>query len=206
MPSFYSPKLELAFAHNPRTGGTSIGLGAVHLDPNIKIWWDHKPIEQDIIDKCKFSFSIVRNPWDRCVSGYHFFKDGQLHPNMDRAIALRQEFLALNGMTEETFPSFDEVIKKLNNSNTFSIPKEIISIFFLTPQAEITKNVNYVARYENLSDELKYIEKLMNCRFIPHQDNVSKRDKNYQNYYTNETKNIIGELFYDDILKFNYSF
>lgn len=205
MPSFYSPKLGLTFIHNPRTGGTSIGLAINRIDPKVIFWWDHRSIDRDIINMSKTSFSIVRNPWDRAVSGYYFFKQGQLHRNKHQANILKQKLYDINNIVDD-FPTFEMWVKNLCN---FKVPKEIIFIDFHTPQVEIVKQTTHILKYEDLDNGLKNIENLLHFKFnhISNNFNVSVRDKNYQNYYSDSaTKNIIGDIFYEDIVKFNYKF
>ncbi len=64
-----SHRHQCVFFHVPRTGGSSIqALG----------WWDewtgHFPPAREARNRpTYFSFALVRNPWDRFVSLYHYF-------------------------------------------------------------------------------------------------------------------------------------
>ena len=74
-------KKEVVFVHVPKTGGASIlqiclrhGIRILDHDlrnPNHLSLAHYREQNPDI-----HSFAIVRNPWDRVVSAYHFLKNG----------------------------------------------------------------------------------------------------------------------------------
>lgn len=204
MPSVYSPKFNCTFIHNPRTGGTSIGVAIQNIDKSSEVWWQHQEIPNEFIDKSKLTFSVVRNPWDRTVSSYHFFRDGQLHRDMIHSRKLRETILKQNNLKE--FPSFENWIKKQAKSK-FIVPKEIIQLDILSQQADIVVKADEILKFETLQDDLQKIEKMLNFNFNIQQNyNVSTRDKDYRSYYSEETKKLVGDHFYQDIVKFQYTF
>ena len=77
-------KKEMVFMHIPKTGGASIGqlcastgiaiIGHNIRNPDYISLAQYRRRHPDI-----FSFAIVRNPWDRLVSAYHFLSHGGLN-------------------------------------------------------------------------------------------------------------------------------
>lgn len=83
----YSAKHKLMFIHIPKTGGVSITQwmqnyghgklfaenhhGAKHFD--IKSIHKHMKLDDIDINDTTY-FTVVRNPWDRMVSTYHYYK------------------------------------------------------------------------------------------------------------------------------------
>lgn len=65
--------------------------------------------------------------------------------------------------------------------------------------------IDYLLRFENLSQDFEYVSRKLNLRQnLPH-INASKRTR-YQDYYTEETKNIVSRVYAKDIELFGYSF
>ncbi len=65
--------------------------------------------------------------------------------------------------------------------------------------------VDYLLRFENLAEDFDYVSKRLNLeRSLPHV-NASSRSK-YQDYYTNKTRDIVADIYAEDIDLFGYSF
>ena len=73
------------------------------------------------------------------------------------------------------------------------------------PYGHLGIKMDFIIRYENFDSNLKYV-----CKRLGIKDNIKHtlktRHKNYREYYDNETKNIVYELFYKDFKAFNYRF
>jgi hypothetical protein len=64
-----------------------------------------------------------------------------------------------------------------------------------------------VARFEDIDNEWKIITDKIGIPYSKlNKLNSSSREKNYRDYYTIETKNMVSELYKKDIEKFNYEF
>lgn len=204
MPSVYSPQLGCTFIHNPRTGGTSIGVAIQNIDNKSEVWWQHQEIPEEFIKKSKLTFSVVRNPWDRTVSSYHFFREGALHRDEIHSRRLRETLLKENNL--EKFPSFEDWIE-IQAETKFIVPKEIIHLDILSQQEDIVKKADEILKFETLEKDLQRIEKMLNFNLdIQHNYNVSTRDKDYRTYYSERTKKLVGDHFHRDIVKFKYTF
>ena len=78
MPAVHlSGDINITYVQIPKTAGTSIGHWLIdHKRTSVyKEWYNHPTLEEinSAIDK-NFSFTVVRNPWDRIVSAYYFLQ------------------------------------------------------------------------------------------------------------------------------------
>lgn len=126
-----------------------------------------------------WSFCCVRNPWDRMVSWYTFFK----------------------GQGEITLSFFDYMNACFEPSlNTAKYIKPI------NKQMLFVNSVDYVIKYENLVEDFKVVQEKTNCFAPIGHHNKSQRTK-YRDYYDNDTHiNMVGDYFRDEIVHFNYEF
>ena len=59
---------------------------------------------------------------------------------------------------------------------------------------------------ETLDEDMKYICEKANVEYIKLPKKNSSKRANYQDYYDEETKNMIKERFKEDLLYFHYQF
>jgi hypothetical protein len=192
-----SDKYKCIFLHVPKTGGSTIEniLKPISLygpyrgntlAPQHLIYNDiQKFIPQDKF-KSYWKFTMVRNPWDRIVSDYHWNSRG--YKTFQEFIYQIREFLSLlDPFTDKDF-------------------KNKIKGHFL-PQILYINDDVHVYRYENYSDSLKDISIRLQLKLpdpIP-QIGKTKHD-HYSKYYTPELIDIVSKLYKDDIERFNYKF
>lgn len=128
-----------------------------------------------------FTFSFVRNPWDRILSLY----TGHEH---DGPISVKQGFTEwiLNG---------GNWLAKQQHFTDFISDKNGKSI------------IDYVGKYETLHDDIKVICKNIGIEEIklPHKNKSSSRIK-YREIYTEETMQIVQEWKKKDIEEYGYEF
>jgi hypothetical protein len=73
-------------------------------------------------------------------------------------------------------------------------------------QIPFVNTVDYIMKYENLLDDFKVVQEKTNCTQPLGHTNKSNRTK-YQDYYTKDKYiNWVGEYYFQEILKFNYSY
>ena len=67
-------------------------------------------------------------------------------------------------------------------------------------------SLDYIGRFENLSDDVHEIFKLLNLKntTLPHKIKGTKDD--YRKYYDDETNDIILDIYKEEIKMFDYSF
>lgn len=164
------------FVHNPKTGGTSIRkalepFGERKKDHN-NLWPNQDAFKPDRV-------VVVRNPFDRLVSGYKFHQKNPV---------------------DEHNVSFEEWL-------TSDIPWMVgATDFKRTPQIYWAYLCNRVLRFENLSFEF---EQTMAELKIPAQlevHNKSEIQDDYQNYYNAKLVEIVKDRFGPDLREFEYEF
>ena len=199
------------FIHICKCGGTSI-----HdlLGPQEKIWrrdsanigfaWEEeykalslcgahftieairKEIDPRIFEKT-FKFAVVRNPWSRLVSAYHY-----------------------GSLTHAR--SFDHFVENINEyvwcEDFKKILKAVHALNCLDWISDDRGNVlvDFVAKIENLQGDFNIICDRMGIprQQLPH---TNKSDhKHYSEYYNDKTKQIVAERYAKDIEYFGYEF
>lgn len=204
-----SDRHKFIYIHIPKTAGESIEEALltrfedsriVSNDPDWDILIKHDTIiEHDYSMKKPlsdfFTFSFVRNPWDRMVSHWKYFIETKRSPEMS---------------FEEFVFDFHRVLKEAVNGYWWNPYRKYI---FTAPQLDflIDENgevkVDYIGRFENLQNDFNYICKRLNSNSIklPHKNKTSR--KPYQEYY--KTQKCIDEVarkYKKDIEYFKYAF
>jgi hypothetical protein len=203
--------LHLIFYRIPKNASTSMmdHLGSINLIKKYEVlfqekadkkiyrnWFDPthaKPDEAYKVFKNElskyFSFCIVRNPWDRAVSMYHF--------------AIKERLFSLYEVNSRL--SFEEFCDLLYEK------KDDYSFIGTHKQVEWTQGYyppKVILRFENLQEEFRGMLEEYNIQHInpniPHKN--STKHSYYKDYYTPETKKIIANVFEEDIDTFKYTF
>ena len=182
------------FLHNNRTGGTSVEyfftqeveVNCKHFSP--LDWIKNFPLEW----KTYFKFSIVRNPWDKVVSQWALDKKryGDKFPKTFKEFVKYPQGFPLRPQLH-----FLSDPKCINH-------KDIINY--------VESNIDYIMRFESLQRDF---EKLCNKlgesnTSLPHKYSSASIRKSvpYQEYYDEETRNIIARIYDIDIKYFGYNF
>jgi len=126
-----------------------------------------------------FKFGFVRNPWDRELSNY-FFNGGKLKPPEDVSF---KEFLNVH-------------LFKGGQINITNIP-----------QCDYLIDVNYVARFENYIEEVKYLFNRIDVPMSQPLMHMNKTEhKPYWEYYDDADIIKVEEWYKKDIEMYNYEF
>ena len=135
-----------------------------------------------------FTFSMVRNPWDRTVSAYNYRK--LVHPHI-KNLTFREYVL---GLMKD--PKYKRARRPFYLNDCYH---------YISEDGEII--VDSVLRFENRVEDLTKVAVKIGCEdlFESHW-NKTVREKEYVNYYDGETKRIVEELCAKDIEQFNYTF
>lgn len=138
-----------------------------------------------------YKFCFVRNPWDRFLSSYREFK-------MDRHSEWNSEI--------KTFKSFEEFCIGFRDTSLVS-DVHFVPLYDQIYSFENTMAIDYVARFENLTEDYANIMKALNKpQELNFHSRHHKEEKHYTESYTSETRDIIGEFYSKDIDAFNYFF
>ena len=188
----------LIFVHIPSTGGSSIErMFSIFGDrkiPNMKMLFgfdkclnrylqhltlsDIKEIVPEDIFQSYFKFSVVRNPWAKMVSEYHYF-------SRDRS--------------ELSFPLF--VQKRINSMDQHFLEQYK---FIVDESGDVA--VDLVCRFENIQTDIrKVFERFDMPKTLLSRSNGRHYD-HYSTYYDDTARELVAERYKKDIELFKYSY
>ncbi len=221
-----SHKYRCIFIHIPKCAGTSIEAALGHLDNHtgrggqdhrtlrmiepvtfstfknrenlvelfrrIKLQYIRKPLNQRnrlTVTRRQyesyFKFTFVRNPWARAFSWYRN--------------VMRDEWHRRNLGLPEDIPL-----------NLFL--KKYAGLMELRPQLDWIRNfrgdvsLDYIGRFENLHTDFKKICKRLGLDEISLPHKVKGQGEDYRKFYDTESKDLIHQVYQDEIKMFGYSF
>lgn len=184
-------KHKFIFTHIPKCAGSSI-----HESLGGKGYSNHKTLEEDLMTskqaKHYFKFTFVRNPWDRFISAYFYFKKYGRDGNGDVKM----------GNIVNRYNSFKDFVLNFNK-----IPaSDWVYPHFKEQINWVCGNHDFIGKSENLQQDFNIIcEKIG----IPKQQLLhtnKSNHKHYTDYYDDETRQIVAEKYAKDIQCFNYKF
>lgn len=189
--SFFQPKApDVIFIHINKTGGSSI-------ETALGLNFQHKTAQEKIADlgiekwNQSFTFSVVRNPWDKVVSHYHYRLLTKQPSLVERPVDFRTWVKLTYGEQNPFY--FD--------SHLMFMPQ----LDWIT-DGNGTVLVKEVLRFEELESdfESKVLAPNHIKATLPH---LKKTDRTpYSDYYDDETKKIVAKWFDADIVFFGYCF
>ena len=197
---------ETIFIHIPKTEGLSIyemfGMDLPHDT--------HSPVAgyrtaDATLFKKAHKFSVIRNPWDRLVSAFHYLKYQSTSPNEKRWS--QNEFWSeryLSGI--DSLPEFMRALRvpkfrRLVLTYRHFIPQH----YFLTTVASGLL-VDHLVRFEDLEKGLEDVANNIGVRVSMVRRNVSEHAV-YQHYYHSEADiQFVGSIYASDIKLFGYTF
>lgn len=186
-----SLKYNLLFVHIPKTAGTSIrkvmsAADRKFLDlPHLTLEEYYTFLHPDFFERI-FKFAIVRNPWDRAVSLYHFHKSESFR------LSDPERYAAAINMSFRQF---------LDHSGFMLQQLPWISL-----DDGVGIDVDYVGRFENLIGTMRTIseESGLPSTTLPHINFTIHPP--FSTYYNDYTRGVIAEKCEEDIDEFKYTF
>jgi hypothetical protein len=196
------PKKAL-FMHIPKTGGISLYKAINHPKVRIKGHFIQNPFYLYLKDSLKFYpekpfvFAFVRNPWDRLVSAFFYLNQG-----------------GMNGSDRRDMRKY---LKKYRGDFKAFVKEAVaegwaLDQLHLKPQYEWICDddgsllTDYTGRFETLRADLEEISAITGIPFQPLEHRNKSKHKPYQDYYTNETREIVEKAYKKDIELFDYEF
>jgi len=170
------------FVHVPRCGGISMRYALRRFKPR-RVRFHMPASEWKKTDPPRFNdyftFSFVRNPWDRVLSDYFWH--------------LRE-----GGFKQKDF-NREDFLKHIKTGGTHpwsqwwmvSDGKKVI--------------VDFVGKFENINEDWAFVAKKLGLPQTLSHRNKTKH-KHYSHYYDEETKKAVVDRFPEDIEKFGYKF
>lgn len=211
-----SPGRKYIFVHIPKTGGTSLALaleGRAHRDdiligdtpkaqkrkPRLKRLnvagrlWKHSTLADidglltPTLLEQMFVFTLVRNPWDRMVSYYHWLRDQSFdHPAVGLA--------------------------KACDFNAFVLHPQIAHSVSAAPYSSYVTDasghlrVNAFVRLEAFATDMRPVAEHLGFDLdLPHV-NSSRRPRDYRTAYSDATAAAVAQMSAVDIARFGYQF
>lgn len=181
---------KIIFVHVQKSGGTSIVNFFKNPKNHNKISIDIKYLnekKEDINDY--FKFTVIRNPWDRMVSFYHYHK----------------EKIIKNDNPTKTWEYLkDLTFKKFLKSTKFQKWALVNNITdFITYNKKIY--IDYYINFDNFENDFKVVKQISGMENELLEKNKSIH-KSYKHYYNDKSKKIINFLFKKEIKFFNFKF
>tara|TARA_B100000780_G_scaffold135191_1_gene94710 strand:- start:3217 stop:3888 length:672 start_codon:yes stop_codon:yes gene_type:complete len=192
--AFYKSKT--IFIHIPKTAGVSLAkaiFGDVSFEGHRSFYFNS--IALNIKNEKYFSFTFVRNPFDRLYSAYKFLQNGGMN-HLDKLVF--QTHLS-------EFNDFEDFI--LNGLNR----KLIYKITHLIPQHEYLCDkkgsilVDFVGRFEHLERDILLLSTILSKDIKLSHHNYNKK-LDYREAYTSEMINKVNQIYQKDIDIFKYTF
>lgn len=204
------------FVHIPKTGGTALSLalearaakddiliadtpkararrGRLHGMVSAGRLWKHSTLADiaGVVTEAEvagfFTVALVRNPWDRMVSYYHWLRvQGFAHP----AVGLAKS---------HDFSGF------LNHPHTLTALRLWPYAAYLRDRAGVER-ASCLIRLEHLAADIAPFEAHLGFRLTLGHANASDRARDWRRYYSCADAELVAEACAPDIVRFGYEF
>jgi hypothetical protein len=200
----------------------NLGLRQVYNHKTVKILFANKHIPPLMLKAwlpkqtwdSYFKFVFVRNPWDWFVSEwkYHFSPRKitmyDLLQNPKSTLRYFKNYNHRKSLYEKNIFTVEDVDYLFNRLKEFHCVLPDASGLY---QSNYVFDVNgkpivdFIARFESLENDFNTIKQQLNINVkLPHLNSTQRSD--YKNYFTEESKQRVGELWKRDIEAFGYTF
>lgn len=148
------------------------------------------------------SFSVIRNPWDRCLSSYRFAVAGS--GKGTGLVAVLRDSYQYRIPEFETFEEFVEgwlYKQKISQLDPIFRPQHE---YVLNKKGEVL--VNFVGRLEAIEKVEAFVSENVNFKVKFGHENRTGHSVNYRDWFTPRLKNLVAEIYRKDIEAFGYDF
>ena len=185
------------FVHIPKTAGISLVKSIygenIERGGHRKITHISKLMPGPLNDY--FTFTIIRNPWDRLYSAYKFMMNGGINQHDENAFNLHLSSI-------NSFEDF--VMNWLHENNLKHIIHFYPQSWFLKDNSEKVE-LDFIGRFEYLSSDFaKIANKIGVENKLKHLNKGDKRS--YKTVYNQEMKEKVKLIYKEDIERFKYTF
>ncbi|NJL74288.1 MAG: sulfotransferase family protein [Saprospiraceae bacterium] len=185
-----------------------IGYRGRPRDTSELTWWNHMPAElikarlnNDAAWNSYFKFCVIRNPFDKVISAYHF--QNKALPDQPRWYYYQRKVKKVvnQWLYQGVSPAMKKHFKQWLKEGKMFIDRDK---YFIDNQL----CVDYIIQYEDLEGGIKAVCERLNIPFEPARIprfKVSNRPKKaYSTYYDQEAIDLVTELFEFEVNYFNY--
>lgn len=187
----WSRRHNALFIHVPKAAGLSVyhALGMEQPPDTHAPAAAYRAADPDFFDGA-FRFTVVRNPWDRLVSAYHYLSQQSAFPQ-DRVWARRRLARAPD------FASFMGLMRHPWTRN------QIMGWRHFLPQTTFLEvrgqnAMNLLIPFEELEEGLTHVAALIGAKARLAHRNSSRRG-DYRQYYTDEDAALVARLYAADV-------
>ena len=201
------------FIHIPKTAGSSIEDSLhsytefLYHELTHALSVQYRDWLEPIFFESLFKFAFVRNPWDLQVSCWRYYVRNK---NIDMTF---DEFInwKFNGnilQMQDRLPTNDPHVD-LEWLRTCYYSNRTPQTYYLIDESG-KFIVNFIGAFEKLNEDFDLISTHLKLKdsFLPmtNESYLNEKDRDYKQYYTDETKEIIANRFDLDIKMFGYEF
>lgn len=192
--SLHADQFKCIFIHIPKAAGTSVALTLFNQGSSHIPWFEYYYANPSKFRRY-YKFSFVRNPWDRLASTYFFLKRG----------GMNKEDADWGNANLAAYPTFESFVKGwVNEENIHSWEHFRPQHYFICDE-EGRIQMDFVGRMENIEHDFAVVAATLGCTKPLAKVNVGNL-KHYSSYYTEETRDIVANVYKKDIELFGYSF
>lgn len=194
-----STDLKCVFIHIPKCAGSSI-------NQDLKLqsigFSGHSPASChfDYLGDY-FSFTFIRNPYDRVASAYKYFqKLTRGHRWYKRNSIIADAAAKMN---------FNEFVNHIVDFQKLMIREEgsfESGIHFQPFNYFLDEEIDYVGRFEDIQKDYSYIRSRLNLPIKILRKTNSTNNNDYKKIYSGDTERIVYNIYNQDIKKYKYQF
>ena len=192
-------------------------------------------LSEELIDKI-FTFTFVRNPYNRVVSSYFYQLNSLLEDiqgglssdaempffaelDKDGLVITRNYFFPKEGIETiddlKNIYSFNFYIKNVvlpivqNKQYYFLYQNQLVPQYLYVFDKKRNKTIDFVGKVENIQEDFNKVSDFLGMEhsLLGRKNAMNCRDnEDYRHYYTKETRQIIEKVYQTDIQAFGYEF
>lgn len=222
-----SHKYKCIFIHIPKCAGTSIEEVLGHFEPPVKRGdQDHRSvrmIQKPILSSYK---PFLKNNTTSLLQRLNYNRKEYSNPNNKLTLTKEQynlyyKFTIVRNPWARAYSWYKNVINDEYKQKELNVSSEITFKNYLKlaagkrhlrPQTYWLKDysgkipLDFIGRFESLNEDFEIVREKLNLPQLKLPHNLKGNTKDYRNYYDEECKKIIEEVYKEEIDIFNYRF
>ncbi len=189
--------VRLVYLNNPKVACSSIKVSMFGDFEYIHRYVQNNNYETKSLSpemRSYYKFTFVRNPYVRLVSCYE-----------DKIVKNKDHFPQYYHIDMQGITNFDDFIKRIIKISYYEADPHFASQYRLTHNKWGKCLVDYVGKFENLKNDYEPIRIRFGLNPLPHRNKVaSLLGKNWMDYYTLETAELVYKKYKKDFTAFGY--